>query len=226
MNREIIERIKDIVRIEDIIGQSVSLKRKGANLGGLCPFHTEKTPSFTVFPSRQTYKCFGCGKGGDVFNYVMESNGIDFMDAVRKLAEANNIEIAPSTKEEVIKFERRTVLITAITSAQRAFEADKEKAFTYWKGRGFSEDTLVKFGVGYINGNTINKLQIEPDLKRAVGLLNADNKPFSLTVIRYRLPIPKGISSVLRAAPLAMKSQNTCIPAIQSCLTNRKYYLI
>ena len=86
MADEIVAKIKDAVNIVDLIGESVRLERKGRNYGGLCPFHDEKTPSFIVSPDRQTWHCFGCGKGGDVFTFIMEKEGLSFPEALEELA--------------------------------------------------------------------------------------------------------------------------------------------
>jgi DNA primase len=88
-----IEDVLQAAKIEDVVGEFVNLKRRGANLIGLCPFHQEKTPSFNVSPSRNIYKCFGCGKGGDPANFLMEHESLSFPEAIRWLAERYQIEL-------------------------------------------------------------------------------------------------------------------------------------
>ena len=83
---EIINRVRDSVSVVDLVSRYLSLKKTGANFKALCPFHKEKTPSFTVSPSRQTFHCFGCGKGGNVFHFVMAMDRVSFPEAVRSLA--------------------------------------------------------------------------------------------------------------------------------------------
>ncbi|MEG2118238.1 MAG: CHC2 zinc finger domain-containing protein, partial [Clostridia bacterium] len=85
-SKTFIDEIKDRSNIEDIIGAYLPLKRAGGNLVGLCPFHNEKTPSFTVYPGTSSYYCFGCGSGGDVFTFVMQHEGLDYPSAVERLA--------------------------------------------------------------------------------------------------------------------------------------------
>ena len=91
VSQSTLEQIRAANDIVDIIGAHVPLKRNGANFVCLCPFHKEKSPSFNVNPSRQIFRCFGCGKGGDVFTFVKEYENLDFMDAVRRLAERARI---------------------------------------------------------------------------------------------------------------------------------------
>src|ERR1043165_2439923 len=88
-----IQKITDEARVGDVVGEFVTLKKRGANLLGLCPFHNEKTPSFNVNPSRNIYKCFGCGKGGTSVNFIMEHEHLTYPDALRYLAKKYSIEI-------------------------------------------------------------------------------------------------------------------------------------
>jgi DNA primase len=83
---EIIQQVKDRVSIRDVVSDYVTLKRAGANYKGLCPFHKEKTPSFMVHDGKQIFRCFGCGEGGTVFNFLMKMEGLSYPEAVRKLA--------------------------------------------------------------------------------------------------------------------------------------------
>ena len=91
--KETIDRIYDAVKIEEVVSDYVTLKKRGANLIGLCPFHDEKTGSFTVSPSKGIYKCFGCGKAGNAVNFVKEIEQCDYYDALRQLARKYHIEI-------------------------------------------------------------------------------------------------------------------------------------
>ncbi len=104
--KDIIEEIKARCDIASIISEYMNIKQSGANYKGLCPFHGEKTPSFYINTSKQIYKCFGCGEGGDVINFVMKMENLDFMDAVKILANKCGIEINTNMNEETrIKIE-------------------------------------------------------------------------------------------------------------------------
>ena len=94
---QIIEDIKARNDIEHVISSYITLKRAGSNLNGLCPFHSEKTPSFTVFPSTQSFYCFGCGAGGDAITFVMRMENLDYVSAVRTLAERSGVTIPENT---------------------------------------------------------------------------------------------------------------------------------
>ena len=91
----LLEEIRDKVDIYELISQYVNLKRSGANYIGLCPFHNEKTPSFSLSPSKGIFKCFGCGEGGDVISFVMKREGLGFREAIKFLADKYNIELRP-----------------------------------------------------------------------------------------------------------------------------------
>ena len=93
IDRETIERILDSAKIEEVVGDFVTLKRRGVNLIGLCPFHNEKTPSFTVSPAKNLCKCFGCGKGGNPVHFIMEHEQLSYYEALRWLAKKYHIEI-------------------------------------------------------------------------------------------------------------------------------------
>ncbi|MBP5236550.1 MAG: DNA primase, partial [Clostridia bacterium] len=100
MDRKIIEEIKDRCNIEDVVRTYVDLVRAGSNYKGLCPFHSEKTPSFTVFPSTQNFYCFGCGAGGDVITFIMRSEMLEYVDAIEFLGKKAGIEV---TRDETTK---------------------------------------------------------------------------------------------------------------------------
>ena len=106
-SEDIIEQVRSENNIVDVIGDYVKLQKKGSSYFGLCPFHNEKSPSFSVSPHKQMYYCFGCGEGGDVINFVMKIENLDFMDAVKLLANRCGIEINThvdeSTKERMEK---------------------------------------------------------------------------------------------------------------------------
>jgi DNA primase len=152
ISEEIIQKIKEENDIVDIISENVRLKRAGRNYMGLCPFHNEKTPSFSVSPDRQIFKCFGCGEAGDVITFLMKLKNLSFFEACIYLAERANIEIDASnnqSKSQKDKFERLYRL--NVESARFFFNNLKvdETAKSYFLRRGIDEKTIKKFGLGY-----------------------------------------------------------------------------
>jgi DNA primase len=145
------EEIKARLSIEDVVGRYVELKRAGASLKGLCPFHQEKTPSFVVSPSRGTFHCFGCQRGGDVFTFLMEIERLQFPEALKRLAEQAGVELPdrraahPSLKAQ---------LYDANASAAEVFTelllaSPGERARSYLKTRGFGREAVDLFGLGF-----------------------------------------------------------------------------
>jgi len=144
--------VKSKLSVVDVVGESVTLKKAGTTYKGLCPFHGEKTPSFVVTPGRESWHCFGCGKGGDIFSFVMERDGLSFPEALRMLAGKAGVEIDERTKREDARRKRlRGVLDTAIAFYHVVLMNSKAgaPALAYLKGRGFTEDTIVTHQVGW-----------------------------------------------------------------------------
>jgi DNA primase len=130
----------------------VQLRKAGASFKGLCPFHGEKTPSFTVTPSRESWKCFGCGRGGDVFNFVMERDSIDFAEALRRLAQRAGVELSERTSREDAQRKRlRDVLDAAIAFYHRILTESHhgQAALDYLRSRGFTDETISTHLLGY-----------------------------------------------------------------------------
>lgn len=156
--KETIERIIEACRIEEVVGDFVFLKRRGANMTGLCPFHNEKTPSFSVSPAKGIYKCFGCGKGGDSVNFIMEHEHYTYPEALKFLAKKYNIEVvekelSPEDREEI---NERESLYLVSAYAQKYYseiihqhESGKAIGLSYFKERGFKDDIIQKFQLGY-----------------------------------------------------------------------------
>ncbi|MDP4199182.1 MAG: DNA primase [Bacteroidota bacterium] len=150
-----IEQIREATNIVDLVGEHVHLRKSGRNLKGLCPFHTEKTPSFNVLEDRGIFKCFGCGKGGDVFSFVMQMEGLTFPEAAERLAKRANIELqnVSSDEDDRIKSEREAIFEALRAAAgfyYRLLRAPEGKrAMDYLKGRGLEDEILRKFGLGY-----------------------------------------------------------------------------
>ena len=152
------DRVKQQADIVRVVGEYVRLKKSGQNFTGLCPFHGEKTPSFAVHPVKQIYHCFGCGKGGDVFNFVMEMDKCAFPEAVRIVAEKCGIAV-PQPKErspeERKENQQRAVLTEMHREAQLFFVKQLETtgegraARAYLEDRGLDKDAIERFGIGY-----------------------------------------------------------------------------
>ena len=156
--KETIDKIFESARIEEVVGDFVSLKRRGVNLLGSCPFHKEKTPSFTVSPSKNIYKCFGCGKGGSTVDFVMEHEQMTYPDALRYLARKYGIKIEEQeqTAEEIAKTNERETLFHVTNFANNFFqeqlhETEEGRAIglTYLQERGLRMEVIKKFQIGY-----------------------------------------------------------------------------
>ena len=139
--------------IEDVVGQYVTLKRSGSNLFGLCPFHGEKTASFSVAPDKGIFYCFGCHKGGGVINFEMEIEGLSYPDAVRALAKRAGMEV-PEDEQYQSRYRQQERLWALCKEAARFFNArlygpDGEEGLAYAQKRGMPKSTLTKFGIGF-----------------------------------------------------------------------------
>jgi DNA primase len=149
--------IRNAADIADIISERVVLKKSGKDLSGLCPFHSEKTPSFTVSPSKQIFYCFGCGAGGDVFSFLMKHDGIGFMEAVQGLAGRYGITLPsePMTPEQRKILAERDQLFQINQQVMGFYQSclndagPGKKARAYLDKRGFAEEIITSFGVGY-----------------------------------------------------------------------------
>ena len=139
--------------IEEVVGQYVNLKRSGSNLFGLCPFHGEKTPSFSVAPDKGIYYCFGCHKGGGVINFEMEIEGLSYPDAVRALAQRVGMEV-PDDEEYQSRYRKQERLWALSKEAARFFVSQLyapagAEGLRYAQSRGMSKGTLTRFGIGF-----------------------------------------------------------------------------
>lgn len=155
---ETIDKIKDSVEITEVIGDYISLKKRGANYQACCPFHNEKTPSFNVNPVRQIYKCFGCGAAGDAIKFVMDMDGVGYMEALKHLAHKYHIEIREEdvTDETAIRQNEKESLYIILNFAKDFFreqltgtEEGRSIALTYFRERGLSDPIIEKFQLGY-----------------------------------------------------------------------------
>lgn len=157
IDRETIDRIYAAANIVDIIGEYVTLKRKGVNYQACCPFHNEKTPSFYVSPSKGIYKCFGCGKSGTAVGFVMEEEHCSYVEALRYLAKKYHIEIQEEEEsaEEIARRQRSESLLLVSEFAEKFFvsqlDTDEGRAVgrAYFRKRGLEDETVRKFGLGW-----------------------------------------------------------------------------
>lgn len=157
-----IQSIYDAARIEEVIGDFVTLKKRGANYLGLCPFHDEKTPSFSVSPSKGIFKCFGCSKSGNVVGFVMEHEHYSYPEALKYLAKRYGIEIeeeevTPEMQQEINEKESMLAVNTFVSdyfiSNLNNNEQGRAIGLSYLKERGFRDNTIEKFGLGYALDN-------------------------------------------------------------------------
>lgn len=151
----VVDEVKERLDITEYIGRHIQLQKSGRYFKGLCPFHTEKTPSFFVFPDRQSWHCFGCNKGGDLFTFVMDFEGLDFRSALEELARRAGVELKPLTPEQVeaeSEAERLRGLLDAATEYYHTLLLTAPQAAharEYLKRRGFTRETLDTFRLGY-----------------------------------------------------------------------------
>ncbi len=155
---ETTERIKQAADIVEVVGDFVSLKKRGVNYTACCPFHNEKSPSFNVNPVRQIFKCFGCGAGGDSIKFVMDIEGIGYGEALRFLAQKYSIEIEEeqATPEEFLRQNERESLFIVLNFAQQYFQKTlldttegQAIGLSYFRGRSLTDQTIKSFGLGY-----------------------------------------------------------------------------
>lgn len=185
ISQQTIQQILARIDILDVVGGFVRLKRRGANYLGLCPFHNEKTPSFTVSPSKEIFKCFGCGKSGNTISFIMEHEKLSYAEALRWLANKYNIEVEETQVSPEQKLQQQTAESLYIINqfaqqfyANSLFETQEgqDVGLTYLKERGFNTDIIRKFGLGYapnqkdvFSREAVSK-QYNPELLQKAGL--------------------------------------------------------
>ena len=153
---ELIEEVRSRNDIVDVIGSYVKLKKKGSSYMGLCPFHNEKTGSFSVTPSKQMYHCFGCGAGGNVFTFLMQYENYTFVEAMQELAQRVGIELPQHEMTDAQKKEadKKSRLLEINKEAAKYFYSllrspRGQRAHDYFKKRELTDETMQKFGLGY-----------------------------------------------------------------------------
>ena len=204
LNDHIKEEIRDAADIVDVVSDYVKLKRSGNSFTGLCPFHNEKSPSFHVNPQLKIYKCFGCGAGGDVFNFVMEIEGIGFVEAMKSLADRFNVTIPEMESDEseagyqLTEGVYHALRFAGVHFHQNLIEADEAAhARDYLSKRGFTPKTIRKFGIGYslnlFDGliNDARSAGINDEYLFEAGLTKySENSKNAFDVFRGRLMFP------------------------------------
>ncbi len=183
-----IDEVKSRLSIVDIVGERVTIKKTGRNFKGLCPFHSEKTPSFIVSPDRQSFKCFGCGKGGSVIDFVMEYDHVDFGEALEMLADKAGVKLTRRTPETAEgKLRQKIYEVNHLASEFYAYLLAKhalgEKARLYLKNRGISDKSIQTFGLGYSPNSWdgllkfLTKKGYDGELLETAGLVLRSTKP-------------------------------------------------
>ena len=155
--QETVNRILDAAQIVDVVGDFVTLKKRGANHMACCPFHNEKTPSFVVSPSKGIYKCFGCGKSGTAVGFVMEHENLSYTEALKYLAKKYHIEVVEKeeTAEEIAKKQRNESLFLVSEYAGKFFQESLQTpegqaiGYQYFRSRGLEDETIRKYGLGW-----------------------------------------------------------------------------
>lgn len=202
-SEELIEEVRSRVDIVDVIGEYVHLKRKGSNYFGLCPFHNEKTGSFCVSREKQMFYCFGCGAAGTVFNFLMKQDNLTFLESVEILAERVGVELPQKelSQEEKRAEDRRSRLLAVNKEAARYYyfllRSERGKpALDYFRGRGLSDETMQKFGLGCTDRNRdslyrfLRSRGYEDELLRDSGLIGFDEERGVYDRFRSRAMFP------------------------------------
>ncbi|WP_125703657.1 DNA primase [Lacticaseibacillus daqingensis] len=209
---ETIDTVRNTVNIADYIGQYVALHKQGQNLFGICPFHSENTPSFSVNESKQIFQCFSCGRGGNVFKFVMDYDKLTFPEAVAKVAEFANVPLGvtitsdrPQESAAVTRQKEILRLVTDLCHHVLVNTAGGEAALAYLTGRGLSDETIAHFEIGYLpKDRTILKKfldskAVDYDEQRATGLFVEDDQGhlYDRFVDRVMFPLKDAYGAVI-----------------------------
>ncbi len=202
--QDFVEEVRHRNDIMDVISAHVHLKRAGSNYVGLCPFHNEKTPSFSVSPGKQMYYCFGCGAGGNVFTFLMEYENLTFTESLEQLAERAGMDLpkgSDSSADRRKRDQKEAILEINKQAANYYYatlKSDRGKVgYDYLRGRGLNPDTIVKFGLGYSDKSSgklyryLKNKGYKDDILKATGLFNYDEKkgPYDKFWNRVMFPI-------------------------------------
>ena len=198
-DREIIQRIKDATDLAALVGQAVKLRRQGSAWVGLCPFHSERSPSFQVVAERGFYHCFGCGKHGDAFTWLMEREGLAFPEAMEQLAQAAGIEVPHQRERPAAELDLEARLRLAMEAAQAFYQrklSESAKALDYLKGRGMTPAFTLESGLGYAPDGweaLLNHLKAQgfsAEVAEQAGLVSRSERGNHIDFLRDRLVIP------------------------------------
>lgn len=196
MSQNDVDKIKERLSIEEVVGSYIKVDRAGRNLKALCPFHNEKTPSFTLSPDRGTYYCFGCHAHGDIFTFVQEFEGIDFREALKKLADMAGIELSDKPDKDFSQKKNLYELLEFTTKYYEANLSKNQKAIEYLKSRGLTGETIKEWRLGFAPAGWRNlkdflvlKKYPETDLDKA-GLIKKNEKGDSYDTFRSRIMFP------------------------------------
>lgn len=220
--QHIIDQILATAQVEEVIADHVDLKKRGSNLLGLCPFHNEKTPSFTVSPSKGIYKCFGCGKAGNAVKFLMEHEQLSYPEALRNLADRYHIEIPEEERSEeaALAADHREKLLVIMQFAQRYYsqqltesEAGKAIGLSYFKERALRDSTIEAFQLGYSHDSWDGLLEAAkaagylPDDLEEVGLVKRkEDRYYDFFRDRVIFPIHNISGKVIAFAGRTLKS--------------------
>ena len=193
ISQKSIEEVVEAAQIKEVVEDFVQLKRRGSNYIGLCPFHAEKTPSFSVSPSKNIFKCFGCGRGGNSVQFVMEHEGSSFPESIRYLAQKFNIELEETggSEQYAVENQERDSLFLINKFAAEYYhkalsenEEGKSIGISYFKERGYNQQTLEKFQLGYAPDlkegmvAAARQAQYQEELVRQLGLITKNDRDF------------------------------------------------
>jgi DNA primase len=198
-DREIVERVRDATDLLALVGQAVKLRKQGSAHVGLCPFHAERSPSFQVVANRGFYHCFGCGKHGDAFAWLMEREGMTFPEALEQLARAAGIDLPERRERPSAEVDLETRMRSALEAAQAFFEvqlARHEGARAYLRDRGYEGPFLAEAGFGLAPDawdalvNHLRGLNFSGELLEQAGLASRSERGTQIDFLRNRLTIP------------------------------------
>jgi DNA primase len=198
-DRELIQRIKDATDLAELVGQAVKLRKQGSAWVGLCPFHSERSPSFQVVADRGFYHCFGCGKHGDAFTWLMEREGLAFPEAMEQLARACGVEIPKQRERPAAELDLEARLRQVLDAAQAFYEqrlAGSSKGLEYLKGRGMTPAFTQEAGLGLAPDswdhllNFLKSQGFSSELIEQTGLVSRSERGSFIDFLRDRLVIP------------------------------------
>jgi DNA primase len=198
-DREIVERVRDATDLLALVGQAVKLRKQGSAHVGLCPFHAERSPSFQVVANRGFYHCFGCGKHGDAFAWLMEREGMTFPEALEQLARAAGVDLPERRERPSAEVDLETRMRFALEAAQSFFEAQltrHEGARSYLRERGYAGAFLTEAGFGMAPDgwealvNHLRSLNFSGELMEQAGLASRSERGTQIDFLRNRLTIP------------------------------------